>query len=138
MVRKPKKKKVVVKLTPKEQGLLKECKSILKENPKLKRKKLDKIKDLEKRLYYLKVWHITESQPLHELRNHKKRGWRKYHLDHICSISVGYYEGIPPEIIGDISNLRFIHWRRNLDKGSKVTTHRLHEVKEKTRKLNKK
>lgn len=121
MVRKPKKKKVVVKLTPKEQGLLKECKSILKENPKLKRKKLDKIKDLEKRLYYLKVWYITESQPLHELRNHKKRGWRKYHLDHVVPIVHGFLNNMPPEQIGHISNLRFIHWSKNMKKGSSIT-----------------
>ena len=41
--------------------------------PKLKRKKLDKIKDLEKRLYYYRCWYFTESNPLHKLKNHKKK-----------------------------------------------------------------
>lgn len=130
-------KKVVkkkVKLTLEETNIIKECKYIISKNPKLKRKKLDRMVNLKKRLYYIKVWAITESQPLNKLRNSSKRGWRKYHLDHICSISVGFSENIPPEIIGHIDNLRFIHWTKNLDKGSKVTSHRLQETKKKARK----
>tara|TARA_R110002126_G_scaffold291330_2_gene451709 strand:+ start:1698 stop:2114 length:417 start_codon:yes stop_codon:yes gene_type:complete len=137
----PKKKKTIkkkVKLTLKEQNIIKECKQIISKHPKLKRKKLDKMKDLDKRLYYIKVWAITESQPLTKLRNSNKRGWRKYHLDHICSISVGYSENIPPEVIGNIDNLRFIHWKKNIDKGSKVSTHRLQETKKKARKYKEK
>jgi 5-methylcytosine-specific restriction endonuclease McrA len=131
----PKKKvKKKVKLTLREQNVIKECKRIISKHPKLKRKKLNKMKDIDKRLYYIKVWAITESQPLHKLKFSKKRGWRKYHLDHICSISVGYSENIPPEVIGHIDNLRFIHWKRNIEKGSKVTTYRLQETKKKARK----
>ena len=48
----PKKKKTIkkkVKLTLKEQNIIKECKQIISKHPKLKRKKLDKMKDLDKR-----------------------------------------------------------------------------------------
>ena len=127
-----------VKLTIKEEKIVKECKKLIKDNPKLKRKKLDKMKDLEKRLYYIRVWVITESQPLDELRNSKKRGWRKFHLDHICAISVGYSNAIPPEVIGHMDNLRFIPWRKNLKKGAKVSVHRLQETKRKARKYKEK
>jgi len=118
----PKKKvKKKVKLTLREQNVIKECKQILSKHPKLKRKKLHKMKDLDKRLYYIKVWAITESQPLSKLRNSNKRGWRKFHLDHIVSISHGFLNGLSPEQIGSITNLRFIPWKDNIKKGHKMT-----------------
>jgi len=67
------------------------------------------------------VWEVTEQQPLHILENSDKRGWKNHHLDHIYPISMGYKDKIPPEKIGNIKNLRFIHYTENLDKGSKVT-----------------
>ena len=130
-----KKVKRKIKLTIREENILKECKSIVKSNPKLKRKKLHLMKDLDKRLYYIRVWDITEKNPLHKLRNSKKRGWRKYHLDHICSIAEGFRNNIEPEIIGRMDNLRFIHWKKNIDKGAKVTTYRLQETLKKSRKF---
>lgn len=113
-----------IKYTNKEKEILKECRQILKNNPKLKRKKLNKIKDLEKRLYYYKCWFITELQPLKTLKNYEKRcfmGRSCFHLDHIVSISYGFLTGIPPEKIGNISNLRFIPSVDNLLKGSRLT-----------------
>ena len=120
-VRKPKSK---VKLTLREENTLKECKKLIRDNPKIKRKKLDKMKDLDKRLYYIKVWVITESQPIHTLRNSKKRCWKGtgcYHLDHIVSISYGFLNKLPPEKIGSMDNLRFLHWTKNIKKGSTMT-----------------
>lgn len=111
--------------------IIKECKSLCKLEPKLKRKKLDSIVDLDKRLYYHQVWFITESQPLHLLGKHKKRcfkGSSCYHLDHICPIIEGYINKIPPEVIGHIKNLRFIPASSNIKKGSKVTKSRLQET----------
>lgn len=112
-------------LTEKDKMLLSECKKLLKENPNIKKRKLSIIKDLEKRLYYIKVWVITESQPIHLLKNYDKRCFRGkscYHLDHIVPISHGFFSKIPPEKIGNISNLRFIHSVRNMRKGHKLTT----------------
>jgi len=93
---------------------------ITKKYPKIKQK-IKNIKDLDKKLYYAMVWEVTEQQPLHILENSDKRGWKNHHLDHIYPISMGFKEKIPPEKIGNIKNLRFIHYTENLDKGSKVT-----------------
>jgi hypothetical protein len=114
-----------ISLKEKDQGLLTECKKILKENPNLKKRRLHLINDLEKRLYYLKVWSITESQPLHILENHGKRCFKGpscFHLDHKLPISYGFHNNIPPEKIGHISNLRFIRSTVNMRKGHKLTT----------------
>ena len=40
----------------------------------------------------------------------------KYHLDHIFSIFEGFYNNIPPYIIGNICNLRMIHYKINIRK----------------------
>jgi len=95
-------------------------KNILKKYPKIKRK-IKNIKDIYKKLYYAMVWEVTENQPLHLLENHKKRGWKKYHLDHIYPISKGYENEIPPHKIGNIKNLRFIYYKQNMKKGSNIT-----------------
>lgn len=135
-------KKVVkkkVSLTLEEKAIIKECKYIISKNPKLKRKKLDKMKDLNKRLYYIKVWSITESQPLNKLRNSTKRCWKGvgcYHLDHIVPISVGFRDGLSPEKIGSLTNLRFIHWSKNIRKGSTMTEDS-HRVLRKIKRINK-
>jgi predicted transcriptional regulator len=93
---------------------------ITKKYPKIKQK-IKNIKDLDKKLYYAIVWEVTEQQPLYILENSDKRGWKNHHLDHIYPISMGYKEKIPPEKVGNIKNLRFIHYTENLDKGSKIT-----------------
>jgi hypothetical protein len=113
----------MLKRTKKEKEILSECRKIIKLNPKLKKRKLNKIKDLEKRLYYLKVWYITETQPLSKLKNSEKRcffGKSCYHLDHIYPISLGFKNKIPPEVIGNIKNIRFIPAKENMDKGNKT------------------
>lgn len=93
---------------------------ITKKYPKIKQK-IKKIKDLEKKLYYAKVWEATEGQKLYLLENSDKRGWKNHHLDHIYPIAMGFKEKIPPEKVGNIKNLRFIPYEENLSKGSKVT-----------------
>lgn len=78
----------------------------------------------EKDLYWKYVWKITNNQPIHLLENHEKRGRagkeNAYHLDHIISIWHGFCNDISPYIIGDISNLRFITWEENLQKGRTI------------------
>ena len=78
----------------------------------------------DKRLYYLRVWLVTEMQPLYKLRNHKKRCWNHsgcYELDHILSIAHSYLEKIPPHMVGSMDNLRFIPKKENRDKSFKLT-----------------
>lgn len=119
----PKKSKKGVKstkITSKNAKIYTQIRKITKKYPKIKQK-IKNIKDLDKKLYYAMVWEVTEQQPLHILENSDKRGWKNHHLDHIYPISMGYKDKIPPEKIGNIKNLRFIHYTENLDKGSKVT-----------------
>ena len=80
---------------------------------------LDTLSDRDR--YYKLVSDITKQQPIHLLENYDKRGRadiddEAYHLDHKISISYGFYSNIPPEKIGDISNLRFIYWKENIIK----------------------
>jgi len=81
------------------------------------------INDRARFIYYkTRVDEITKRQPLNILENSEKRGHSgkngAYHLDHIVSIKFGFDHNIPPEIIGDIKNLRFIPWKQNLAKSS--------------------
>ena len=83
------------------------------------RKSLAIPKDPKKRDYYLEVWNITNKQPLHILENYEKRGKAKkgtdnYQVDHIIPIIYGYKKNISPNIIGDMKNLRMIHWKENI------------------------
>ncbi len=97
---------------------------IYKIMPKLQKRGLDKITDNDKRLYYLRVWLITEIQPLHKLPNYSKRCWDRtgcYELDHILSIAHAYLEGIPPHKVGSLENLRFIPKKENRSKSFKLT-----------------
>lgn len=98
----------------------KELAKILKSNPYIKNR-IKGIKDLNKKLYYAKVWEITDKNDLSVLKNFNKRGFRKYHLDHIYCIACGYKNNIPPEAIGHIDNLRFIHYKLNMRKRDLIT-----------------
>lgn len=97
---------------------------IYKVMPKLKRRGLDKITNPDKRIYWLRVWYVTEIQPLNKLPNYHKRCWNKsscYELDHILSIAHSYLEGIPPHLVGSLENLRFIPKKENRDKSFNLT-----------------
>lgn len=104
---------------PEDERLKKEFLEVTKNRPFIK-KRVKHIKNVKKKIYYAKVWIITEANDLTTLRNHSKRGFRKFHLDHVFSISEGFKNSIPPEAIGDIRNLRFIHHKKNIKKGSDV------------------
>lgn len=120
-MRKPVKKKLkktkISDFTTKIKG---EIRKICKKNPKIKQK-IKNIKDLDKKLYYARVWYVTEQQPLHILENFEKRGWKNHHLDHIFPIIESYNQNISPEKVGNIKNLRFIPYNENIEKGSKIT-----------------
>lgn len=104
----------------KRSKILYEIRKITKKHPKIKQK-IKKIKDLNKKLYYAKVWEVTESQPLYILENSNKRGWKNHHLDHIFPIALAYHKKISPKRVGNIKNLQFIPYQDNLIKGSKLT-----------------
>lgn len=128
MLRKlPSRKKVSKSDLTTRQRKLKLIREICKEYPKIK-KKIKSIKDIDKRVYYAKVWFITESQPIHLLENFDLRSFRDHHLDHIIPISYGYKNKISPEKIGDIKNLQFIPWEENYKKGSKVDEKNLKKI----------
>jgi hypothetical protein len=80
----------------------------------------------EYKRYKKLVWNITKRNDLTVLEHHKKRGSHKkdknaYHLDHIFSISQGFFHKIDPYLIGDIRNLRFIPWLENVSKNSYIS-----------------
>lgn len=60
-------------------------------------------------------------QPLFQLDNYANRGKGYFHLDHIISIKFGFDNNIDPEIIGNISNLRYLCKTENLSKRSYLT-----------------
>jgi hypothetical protein len=103
-----------------EDELRAEFNKLVRNHPKIKQR-VKKIKDIKKKIYYAKVWILTEANDLTVLKNHEKRGFKKYHLDHIYPISESYKNGIPPEIVANIENLRFVTRRTNMKKGNKIT-----------------
>jgi 5-methylcytosine-specific restriction endonuclease McrA len=105
----------------KRSKILYEIRKITKKYPKIKQK-IKKIKDLDKKLYYARVWEVTESQPLYILENSNKRGWKNHHLDHVFPIALAYHKKLSPKRVGNIKNLQFIPYQDNLIKGSKLTT----------------
>lgn len=94
---------------------------ISKSLKKYHNKNRNKIDETNKIEYYKVVRRITRRQPIHLLKNYDKRGRAgtkgAYHLDHIISKKYGFDNGIPPESIGHISNLRYITWEENIKKG---------------------
>lgn len=78
----------------------------------------------DKEKYYREVIRITRLQNITILEHYDKRAKapteHAYHLDHIYPVIGGFENNIAPEIIGDISNLRFIPWKENLKKSDKI------------------
>jgi hypothetical protein len=75
--------------------------------------------------YKREVWRLTELQPLHKLPNINKRGFRNYHLDHRVSIFHGFKNGLMPQSIANISNLKMVPWKENCQKKGKKSTGQL-------------
>ncbi len=98
----------------------KEFESFIKGKPYLKNR-VKSIKDFEKKLFYVKVWYLTELNDLTTLKNHERRKFRGMNLDHIFPISIAFKRNIPPEIVAHIDNLRFIPYKQNMKKGNTVT-----------------
>lgn len=66
--------------------------------------------------YREEVVRLTDENDLSVLANYERRGFRDYHLDHKASIWYGFKNGISPDAIADISNLRFIPYLENMVK----------------------
>lgn len=110
----------ITKKLSKDAEITNEINAWLKKCPKVKYK-VKGIKNLEKKLYYIKCWVLTEENDLTVLPNHDKRGFKSFHLDHIIPISFCYKNNVAPEMVADIRNLRFVHFRTNLKKRDKIT-----------------
>ena len=67
-------------------------------------------------LYKNKVWAETNRNNLTLLENYEKRGRTDYHLDHMYSITRGFKNNVPPEIIGHICNLTMLPHKENRSK----------------------
>jgi hypothetical protein len=82
---------------------------------------LEDMSDYEQ--YRKLVWFYTNQNDLTLLENYDKRALAGtdggYHLDHKFSISMGYIEGVPPDLIGSIANLIFLPWKDNVLKQGK-------------------
>lgn len=100
--------------------LKQEFNKLVKGHPYIKQR-VNKIINLEKKIYYTKVWLMTEENDLTTLKNHKKRSFRGYHLDHVYPISEAFKNDIPPEVVSDIRNLKFIPAKKNLKKRDTIT-----------------
>jgi hypothetical protein len=72
--------------------------------------------------YLFLVWHYSEisyRQHRNSINPNKYRRGKKYHLDHIYSISDGFVNNVTPEKIGNYKNLRVITAQENLKKNKK-------------------
>jgi hypothetical protein len=71
--------------------------------------------------YYNKVKLVTNENwygHFHSINPNNMQRSRDLHLDHIYSISEGFKNNVPPEIIGHWTNLRLIPKKENSSKGS--------------------
>lgn len=87
----------------------------------------------EKTKYYRDVMNVSKQSyriNLHKINpENLPRRKDKFHLDHIFSISEGFKNGIPPEIIGHWTNLRMVWFSKNTRKNyrSDKTIQQLYE-----------
>jgi len=76
-------------------------------------------------LYRKDVWKYTNLNNLSQMANSSKIGLAgadgAYQLDHMYSIAQGFINNVPSNLIGSISNLKFIPWQENIKKQSNCT-----------------
>lgn len=75
--------------------------------------------DIDKYLYYYRVWEYTQVNASF-LKDNYKRG-KEFHLDHIIPISVGFKYNIIPSIIGSFENIQIIKSELNFIKNFAIT-----------------
>lgn len=91
------------------------------------RKTLMKDETPEYKRYYRRVYRLSENvynnnidiiNPERHIRG-PCGSEGAYQLDHIIPVRFGFDNGIPPEVIADVSNLQMLPWKDNLLKGAK-------------------
>ncbi len=78
---------------------------------------INKIKNMFRRLYYKKVWALT-NKVKHLVKDIDKRCYKQYELDHIVPISYGYKNNISPTLIASIDNLQMLKYKENREKST--------------------
>lgn len=76
-------------------------------------------KDLERYVYFYKVWRLTELNAPN-VKDIDKRS-KEFHLDHIIPVNYAYLHGIDFSVVGSIENLQIISMQENFKKGSLLT-----------------
>ncbi len=67
--------------------------------------------------YRVEVRHLTELQPLDQVRGIGLRG-ASHHLDHVVSIRAAWLAGWPAEQCARLDNLQMLPWQENFRKGN--------------------
>lgn len=89
--------------------------------------------NLDKRIsYYEKVYYYTRLSIkfIEPCPGDRGRYKDQYHLDHIYSITEGYANNIPPQIIGHMTNLRWVKASENCSKRGKCLKTKQELIKE--------
>lgn len=71
--------------------------------------------------YRRKVYYWTNKNDLSQLENYDKRSKTGWHLDHKYSITEGFKNNIPPNILGQLKNLEMLPSKDNCSKGTKCS-----------------
>lgn len=82
----------------------------------------DEKTDTEYTIYKKEVQRYTNMADIKTLEGHDRRSKRGMHLDHKFPIILGFFYGIPPELIGDLANLEFLTSQENQTKQGKYSS----------------
>lgn len=73
-------------------------------------------------IYKKEVQRYTKRSDIKTLEGYDFRSKRGMHLDHKFPIILGFFYGIPPELIGDLDNLEFLSAQENQTKQGKYSS----------------
>lgn len=82
----------------------------------------DEKTDTEYTIYKKEVRRYTNMADIKTLEGYVFRSKRGMHLDHKFPIILGFFYGIPPELIGDLANLEFLTAQENQTKQGKYSS----------------
>lgn len=95
------------------------CRYCYYESIRIPLEKIEEFNIYSKKVRYLTRSGFLKNKKLIDGYEMKERDSKKYHIDHIYSISDGFLNKIDPEIISSYINLRVISKISNLEKGKK-------------------